>query len=211
MVASDLSTGGEYWFDEGPLADAVRASVAIPAVFSPRRIGDRWLVDGALVDPLPVSGCRRMGARRVIAVNANATLGKPLWQPRPQTPIAAGMISRLFRPDLLPAGIRSWAGFDAGVPTEEPEEPEPAQLRDPGYYDVMMTAIDILCEGVLDDRLDLDPPDLMIELDLRHVGVLELHRAAEVIEAGEAAVAERVDEILDLIAEDVALPQRIAV
>ena len=203
VVASDLATGGEYWFTEGPLADAVRSSVAIPAVFSPRRVGDCWLVDGALVDPLPITGCRRMGARRVIAVNANATLGKPLWQPRPQGP---GMVARLVRPDLLPAGIRSWAGW-----SEDPDatEPPPPEMRDPGFYEVMMTSLDILCEGVLKHRLDLDPPDLMIDLDLRHVGVLELHRAAEAIEAGEAAVEAQADEILDLIAED-AGPQRLA-
>lgn len=203
VVASDLATGGEYWFTEGPLADAVRSSVAIPAVFSPRRVGDCWLVDGALVDPLPITGCRRMGARRVIAVNANATLGKPLWQPRPQGP---GMVARLVRPDLLPAGIRSWAGWSGDSDANEPPPPE---MRDPGFYEVMMTSLDILCEGVLKHRLDLDPPDLMIDLDLRHVGVLELHRAAEAIEAGEAAVEAQADEILDLIAED-AGPQRLA-
>ena len=206
VVASDLATGGEYWFTEGPLADAVRASVAIPAVISPRRVGDHWLVDGALVDPLPITGCRRMGAQRVIAVNANATLGKPLWQPRPQTAMVAGMLSRVIRPDLLPAGIRTWAGVDVDATNTEP--PAPA-LRDPGFYEVVMTTIDILCEGVLKHRLDLDPPDLMIELDLRHVGILELHRAAEVIEAGEAAVAAQADEILALIAGD-AMPQRLA-
>lgn len=199
VVASDLSTGGEYWFEEGSLADAVRASVAIPAVFSPKRIGDHWLVDGALVDPLPISGCRRMGATRVIAVNANATLGKPLWQPRPQTPITGGMIARVLSPDFLPAGLRAWAGIEGG---EGAEATEPASLRDPGYYEIIMTTLDILCEGVLKHRLDLDPPDLMIDLDLRHVGVLELHRAAEVIDAGEAAVAEQADRILAAMEDD---------
>lgn len=209
VVATDLATGGEHWFTEGPLADAVRASVAIPAVFSPRRVGDSWLVDGALVDPLPVTGCRRMGARRVIAVNANATLGKPLWQPRPQTAMAAGMLSRVIRPDILPAGIRSWAGLPAEADPAEPVAPEPPALCDPGYYDVVMTTIDILCEGVLKHRLDLDPPDLLIDLDLRHVGILELHRAAEAIDAGAAAVEANADAILALIAED-ALPRRLA-
>ena len=73
-VATDLQTGREVWFQEGSLLEAVRASIALPGLFSPVRHQDRWLVDGGLVDPLPVSLCRALGADRVVAVNLNGDI-----------------------------------------------------------------------------------------------------------------------------------------
>ena len=73
-VATDLQTGREIWLREGPIEEAVRASVSIPGILSPARHGDRWLVDGGLVNPVPVSVCRALGADVVIAVNLNGDL-----------------------------------------------------------------------------------------------------------------------------------------
>ncbi|MCK4824684.1 patatin-like phospholipase family protein, partial [bacterium] len=70
-VATDLETGREIWFQNGPLLDAVRASIALPGVLTPAKLNDRWLVDGGLSNPVPVSLCRAMGADVVIAVNLN--------------------------------------------------------------------------------------------------------------------------------------------
>ena len=73
-MATDLQTGREIWLREGPIEEAVRASVSIPGILSPARHGDRWLVDGGLVNPVPVSVCRALGADVVIAVNLNGDL-----------------------------------------------------------------------------------------------------------------------------------------
>ena len=73
-VATDLSTGQEVWLREGPIFDALRASVALPGLITPAHVGDRWLVDGGLVNPVPVSVCRALGADIVIAVDLNTTL-----------------------------------------------------------------------------------------------------------------------------------------
>lgn len=73
-VATDLTTGHEVWFREGPIMAAMRASFALPGAFPPVRIEGQWLVDGALVNQVPVSVCRAMGARLVIAVNVNADI-----------------------------------------------------------------------------------------------------------------------------------------
>ncbi len=76
-VTAELATGHEIWIRDGSLVDAIRASYALPGVFSPVKIGGRWLIDGALVNPVPASVCRAMGARLVIAVSLNAdTFGK---------------------------------------------------------------------------------------------------------------------------------------
>ena len=73
-VATDLETGREIWLREGPIEEAVRASISIPGILSPARHADRWLVDGGLVNPVPVSVCRALGADVVIAVNLNGDL-----------------------------------------------------------------------------------------------------------------------------------------
>ena len=73
-VATEIGTGHEVWLGKGRMVEAVRASYAIPGIFKPVRINGRWLFDGALVNPIPVSVCRAMGARYVIAVNLNADL-----------------------------------------------------------------------------------------------------------------------------------------
>lgn len=71
-VATDLYTGREVVFNSGPIGDTIQASCAIPALFEPVAHGDRWLVDGAVVNPVPVNLCRQLGADFVIAVNLNA-------------------------------------------------------------------------------------------------------------------------------------------
>src|SRR6476620_5737126 len=71
-VATEIGTGHEIWLSRGRLVDAMRASYALPGIFRPVRIDGRWLFDGALVNPVPVSVCRALGARYVIAVNVNS-------------------------------------------------------------------------------------------------------------------------------------------
>jgi NTE family protein len=73
-IATEFITGHEIWLTRGRLSDALRASYALPGIFPPVLIGGRWLVDGALVNPVPVSAARALGARLVIAVNLNADL-----------------------------------------------------------------------------------------------------------------------------------------
>ena len=73
-IATEIGTGHEIWITRGRLTDALRASYALPGIFPPVRLGERWLVDGALVNPVPVSVARALGARLVIAVNVNTDL-----------------------------------------------------------------------------------------------------------------------------------------
>src|SRR6185312_11872977 len=68
-VATEVRTGHEIWLTHGRLVDAMRASYALPGIFAPMLVGDRWLVDGALVNPVPVSTARALGAEIVIAAN----------------------------------------------------------------------------------------------------------------------------------------------
>src|SRR5262249_30670728 len=73
-IATEIGTGHEIWLKRGRLADALRASYSLPGVFAPVSVGGPWLMDGALVNPVPVAACRALGARVVVAVNLNADL-----------------------------------------------------------------------------------------------------------------------------------------
>ena len=89
-VATEIGTGHEVWLSRGSLVDAVRASYALPGVFRPVKIDGRWLFDGALVNPIPVSVCRALGARYVIAVNLNIDISSRRHdlERRPACPMA---------------------------------------------------------------------------------------------------------------------------
>jgi NTE family protein len=90
--ATDLSTGREIWLQSGPIHEAVRASIALPGIFSPAQIGDKWLLDGGLANPVPVSVCRALGADVIIAVNLNGDLLGRRFQSEPQAAAATGPV-----------------------------------------------------------------------------------------------------------------------
>ena len=92
-VASDMVTGHEVWLRSGDLVQAMRASFALPGIFPPMRYGNRWLVDGALVNPVPVSACQALGANMIIAVNLNGDVIGKARKPGKSYPTIAG-----FRP-----------------------------------------------------------------------------------------------------------------
>ncbi len=174
-VATDMSTGREVWLQRGPLAEAVRASVSIPGVFAPQHLDGRWLLDGGLINPVPTSAVRALGATRCIAVNPNCKHGRKLWTPEP----AQDFWDRLGITDLKAQLPDALAGFIGDSQKE----------RGPAYMDVVSTSIDIMTEFLRKSREAVDPADVMLEPDLGEIAVMDLFRAAEAIGEG-ARVAE---------------------
>ena len=194
-IATEFNTGHEIWLTRGRMADALRASYALPGIFPPVRIGGRWLVDGALVNPVPVSAARALGARLVIAVNLNS--------------------------DLFGRGtIISDHGSDASDETA-PEQPHRLRgmltgkqsLRQilgsrahPGIPTVMVEAFNVMQDRITRARLAGDPPDVLISPRLGRVGWFDFHRAEEAIaigtEAAEKAL-EGVNEAITLLSHPV--------
>lgn len=185
-VATDLVTGREIWLQSGPIHDAVRASIALPGIISPARIGDQWLVDGGLSNPVPVSVCRALGADVIIAVNLNGDLvgrrfGRapepPAMAERPTLPNEA--IDRMLR--HLPEPVREQAMqmiprlFPRGSST-------------PGYFDVISNSLNIMQDQITRTRLAGEPPHVMLVPRLRDIELLEFHRAREAIAEGRACV-----------------------
>jgi NTE family protein len=184
-IATDLETGREVWLREGPIDEAVRASISLPGIFSPTRSGERWLVDGGLVNPVPVSLCRALGADIVIAVNLNGDL--------------LGRVDRTVSerggPDVEGSSTEFLTRLLNQVPSVLREQASgivPKLLRTtsnaPGYFEVLMTSINVMQDQITRARLAGDPPHIMLVPRLRNLGLLEFNRAAEAIAEGRACV-----------------------
>ncbi|HEU19763.1 MAG TPA: patatin-like phospholipase RssA [Deltaproteobacteria bacterium] len=199
-VATELATGREIWFRTGFLLDAIRASMSLPGLFAPVQIDNNWLVDGGLVNPVPVSICRAMGADVVIAVNLNGGIvGRHLSSKQAKAvETASGGRPPEFFTDLTNRIKRSLKnGVDSLI----------AQLwqddsNRPGMFDVMASSINIMQDRITRSRMAGDPPDVMLAPQLEHIGLLEVYRASEAIEEGIKCVRRAKDALSDIISID---------
>ncbi len=184
-IATDLATGREIWLQSGPIHEAVRASIALPAIFSPARIDDKWLVDGGLSNPVPVSVCRALGADVIIAINLNGDLlGRRFEaQPDASAPTASAIPQEIFDRVLshLPPAMRDQAAQIA-------QQLPPKQPSAPGYFDVLANSINIMQDHITRTRLAGEPPHVMLLPRLRDMGLMEFDRAKEAIAEGRICV-----------------------
>lgn len=186
-VATDLQSGREIWLQEGMVSDAVRASIALPGLFTPAGHEGRWLVDGGLVNPVPVSLCRAMGADLVIAVDLNSDIvGKHLRKARTSKAADPG------NPEET--GESMLARIQSGMATLGIAAPKTADTR-PSMLDVLASSINIMQERITRSRLAGDPADVLIAPRLAEFGLMEFHRAAIAIEAGSRAAKQALPQI----------------
>lgn len=199
-IATDFDTGREVWLKKGSVAEAVRASLALPGLFMPARIGNRWLMDGGLVNPVPVSACQAFGAEVVIAVNLNGDLLRKA--PKLIPAIASA-----------PKGQKDWRELLDG-----PIGDIPSAMKDgtgaiverllgvgsdsPGYFDVVFGSIDIMQDHITRSRMAGEPPDIMLTPKSNGIGLLDFNRAGEAIEEGRRCVR----RMLPAIREAMGLP-----
>lgn len=196
-VATDLYLGQEIWFRKGDLMNAVRASCAIPGILAPVRYDERWLIDGAVVNPLPVSLCRALGADVVIGVDLHHRLhAQPPLQPvdlesfqKTQRERTQDRHQQKFY-NLLDKGKEQLQSLTNFLHTR------PKASFGTSMLGVMTQAIDILEYRYKRARVMGDPPDLRITPEVGHIQPMEFHRAEEAIAAGMAAVR-RVEHLID--------------
>jgi len=179
-VATDLGNGREIWLQEGSLHTTVRASLALPGLFSPMCVDKRWLVDGGLTNPVPVSLCRAMGADVIIAVNLNGDIvGRHLRMSDNSKKESADderdLLSQLLKKlnnGVLESKLMAWS--------RERKKTVPI----PGLFEVMATSINIMQDRITRARLAGDPPDLMLSPRLAQLGLLDFDRADDAITEG---------------------------
>lgn len=191
-VATEVRTGHEIWLTRGRMVDAMRASYALPGIFSPVLVGDRWLVDGALVNPVPVSAARALGAEIVIAANLSSDVfthsttiysygAEPLDAAEPTTATGKRRFARFF--SLERTVKRELMGGDGR----------------PGISSVMVDAFNIMQDRITRARLAGDPPDLVITPRVSQIGWFDFHRADDLISFGNRAAERALDSIQEAI------------
>jgi NTE family protein len=194
-VTTELGTGHEVWLQSGNLLDAVRASYALPGLFPAVKIDGRWLLDGALVNPVPVSVCRALGARIVIAVNLNADpFGEEVIAPEDRNGVAKQTVGPSSFGLPGSALVRAFFTRDNDAPS---------------MFSVMSSALNIVQDRLTRARLAGDPPDVTIAPRVGDIGLMQFDRAAESIAAGERAteLAERaLAEAMRRLDNDTAAP-----
>lgn len=183
-VATDLETGREVWLTKDSIIEAVWASMSMPGLYPAIRNHNRWLVDGGLVNPVPVSTCRALGADIVIAVNLNGDLmGRHTKMPKTLSP-STPTIHPVYRLTELVKEYSS-ALFSN---TEVDHQP-------PGLLDAIAGSINITQDRITRSRLAGDPADIVFTPKLANIGLLEVYRAKEAIEGGKACVQRMLPEI----------------
>jgi NTE family protein len=195
-VATEIGTGHEVWLSRGRLTDAMRASYAIPGIFRPVEINGRWLFDGALVNPIPVSVARALGARYVIAVNINADLsGRGSMAP---------IVSDHHAPEAAPHALVDTTPIDGSNILARNGRALKKMLQrqffgptdeTPGISTVMTEAFNIVQDRIARSRMAGDPPDAVIAPRVGDISLFDFHRADEMITRGENATKRVIDEI----------------
>jgi NTE family protein len=187
-VATDLATGREVWLRTGSVIESVRASIALPGLFTPVEREGALLVDGGLVNPVPVSLCRAMGADVVIAVDLNSDLvGRRLRKPAVAVSSAqsgSGSDTMLGR---LQAGIGAWR---SGLWSNSGR---------PSMIDVITSSINVMQVHITRSRLAGEPADVMITPRLAQMALMDFHRAARAIEEGRQAAKAALPELERLL------------
>ena len=190
-ITTEVGTGHEIWLTRGRLVDAMRASYALPGIFPPVALDGRWLVDGALVNPVPVSAARVFGARLVIAVNLSAdVLGRGMI-------MAGESVEPAAAPDQPPErrGLRALFGAEQSLKRQFV-----GGGRRPGIPAVMVDSFNIMQDRITRARLAGDPPDVLITPRVGQVGWFDFHRAQEAIEVGARATERALEDIGDAMA-----------
>ncbi|KKW68972.1 patatin [Lampropedia cohaerens] len=185
-VATELDSGREVWLQQGSVIEAVRASIALPGLFTPARIGHQVLVDGGLVNPVPVSLCRAMGAEVVVAVDLNWDLiGR---RARAESPVHA----------KASAQASGWLGHFFSAKDAETAAANARSQR--SMLGVLVTSLNIMQVRITQSRLAGEPADVLIRPRLSDIGAMDFDKAALAIRQGEAAARLMLPQLADAMA-----------
>jgi NTE family protein len=190
-VATDLYTGEEIWLRDGLYMTAVRASSGVPGLFAPTWHTGRWLIDGGVVNPLPVSMCRALGADVVIAVDLSRSVTNVAKRAQDGSPAANAPEPAASEEGT--AILKKWSGLVDGL-----VESFRSKRTEPGLLEVMSSSVNIMQDRITRSRLAIDPADLVLRPDLADFQLMDFHRAREAIDIGRKLV-EAMQERLETV------------
>lgn len=191
-VATDLESGREVWLTKGSVLAAVRASISLPGLFPAVNNNNRWLVDGGLVNPVPISTCRALGADIVIAVNLNGGLvGKSPKQLAAEVKEKDDLHENANNSESVVDKLTDFVtDYTASLFSSERQAHQA-----PSLFDAIAGSVNITQDRITRSRMAGDPPDILLSPKLSHIGLLEFYRASEAIEEGRHCVQRKLSEI----------------
>lgn len=191
-VATDLYAGREVWLQTGPLLPAIRASIGIPGIFAPVHQQGRWLLDGGMSNPIPVSCARALGADVIIAVDPNSRLYLPKRDDQPEEPSGINLNPVI---DSMPQAVQPLIRSYLGGQTRK-------RLRTPSYVDVLSTSIDVMTDHIRRARLAGEPPHVMVNLNLMDkMTVLDFTKADLAITEGYEAMKAQIPDLRRMLGQ----------
>jgi NTE family protein len=199
MVATDLATGKKVVLKSGSILNALRATMSIPGLFAPVKVKGRWLVDGGLVDPVPVGVARALEADVVIAVDLNSGVvsrTKRMRQNRraaKKTDHPQAYKSELFEKlsDYYETAGINFTGRINEILGRESSTPD--------IIETVMTSINIMQELITRINLAVEPPDILIQPHLGQLKMLDFDQVDHTIEEGYAGVKDKIEAIKALL------------
>ncbi|MGB1311495.1 MAG: patatin-like phospholipase RssA [Leucothrix sp.] len=197
-VATDLHSGREVWFTKGNTLTAIWASISLPGLFAPVRFEDKWLVDGGLVNPVPVSMCRSLGADVVIAVDLNADIvGKHSRKPSEADEAKQSLKSAQNTGNTESEGtLSSWRDTLVDYSSQLFPNRQTEQAPEvPGMFETIAGSVNIMQDRITRSRMAGDPPDVLLSPRLAHISLLEFYRAEESIQIGYDLTLQHLEQI----------------
>ena len=202
-VATDLHSGREVWFTEGDYLTAIWSSMSLPGLFPPVQFGEKWLVDGGLVNPVPVSMCRSLGADVVIAVDLNGDIvgkhsrahaqqEKAKAKPKALPKEESSEDKEASTADLFGSLKDTFLDYSSSIFPEQEVSDTPEA---PGFFDTISGSINIMQDRITRSRMAGDPPDVLLSPRLAHISLMEFNRAEEVIQIGYDVTLKQLEQI----------------
>lgn len=193
-VSTDLASGNEIWLTQGRLIEAVWSSISLPGLFPAIRNEKHWLVDGGLVNPVPISTCRALGADIVIAVNLNGDIAGKHFREAPNEEVIATKPTTDSDSwmDVVSRTVKEYS--DALLMNHKADHDTP-----PGLFDAIAGSINITQDRITHYRLAADPPDILLTPALMQISPLEFHRGSEAITAGEEVARQCLSQISTIV------------
>jgi NTE family protein len=181
-IGTDIETGEEKVFDSGKLYDAIRASIAIPTVFTPHVVDGHHYVDGGVLNPIPVNRVRRKKRDIVVAVNVNA-IDDPSDMPLPE--------EQKKEERKLPEALANFL--------KHAEKLIPGNRSDRiGFFNLTNKSLNLMIDKISDLTLEMDPPDILINIPTNAYGTFDFYKANEIIEFGEKAAEKEIKKYLKI-------------